>query len=292
MSDLRVPSSQRIGWIVTVAIIVAIGIFNLYQSIIGWTLSDAAAYWDAGLRLRAGEELYPPLESVEASDVYRYAPWFAFLAVPWTFLPIPVAGALWSVVLLAASAAAIWPMARDRHWLLVALFAPILVGISAVGNVHPLIIAALVLGVDRRSGPVWVGLAASLKIFPILFALVYLGRREWWRFVGAAALAALLWAPALAYDLGEYATDAGQAAMLSGIPLLYALAAGTGIGITLIWASTRMGWLAAATTVCLSLPRFFVTTQLPSWSLTDQCTGAGSKGRIQRAIKAPSHERR
>src|SRR5688500_18671761 len=117
MPHTRVPSSRRIGWIVTVAIIVAIGILNLYQSVIGWTLPDAAAYWEAGLRLRAGEELYPPLESVEASDVYRYAPWFAFLAVPWTFLPIPVAGALWSVMLLAASAAAIWPMARDRHWL-------------------------------------------------------------------------------------------------------------------------------------------------------------------------------
>src|SRR4029079_944327 len=111
--------------------------------------------------------------------IYRYAPWLAWLAVPWTYLPPPVAGALWSAVLLAASGLALVPLVRAGAWVLVAFFAPILVGISAVGNIQPLIVAALVWGVERRSGPVWVALAASLKVFPLLLALVYAGRRQW-----------------------------------------------------------------------------------------------------------------
>jgi len=248
----------RLPRLVATAVIIAIGIFNVYQAVIGWTLSDAGAYWDAAMRLRAGEELYPPLASVDASEVFRYAPWFALAAVPWTFLPQWLAGALWSLVLLAASALALWPLVRDRLWLLVALFGPILVGISAVGNAHPLLVAGLVWGVERRSGPLWVAAAASLKVFPVLFALVYAGRRQWWRFLAALLLTAALWAPALLFDLSSYAVDAGRAAALYQFPVVYFVVVGVAIGITLALAATRWGWLVAATTVAISLPRLFV----------------------------------
>ena len=191
------PPLGRLARLVAMAVVIGIGIFNLYQAVIGWSLSDASAYWQAGMRLREGQDLYPALASVDASDVYRYAPWFAWLAIPWTYLPVQVAGALWSLVLLGASALALYPLARARGWLLVALFGPILVGISAVGNAHPLIIAALVWGVERRGGPLAIAAAASLKIFPLLFALVFAGRRQWGRFAAAIGLTALLWAPAL-----------------------------------------------------------------------------------------------
>ena len=248
----------RLPRLAATAVIIAIGIFNLYQAVIGWTLSDAGAYWEAAIRLRAGEELYPPLASVDASEVYRYAPWFAVAAVPWTFLPQWLAGALWSVVLLGASALALWPLVRARLWLLVALFGPILVGISAVGNAHPLVVAGLVLGVERRSGPLWVAAAGSLKIFPLLFALVYIGRRQWWRLLAAVVLTAVLWAPALLFDLSEYAVQAGQAAALYQFPVAYFLVVGLAISVTLALSATRWGWGAAATTVVLSLPRLFV----------------------------------
>ena len=240
------------------AVIIAIGLFNLYQAVIGWSLSDASAYWQAGMRLREGQDLYPALASVDASDVYRYAPWFAWLAVPWTFLPMQVAGALWSAVLLAASVVALYPLARARAWLLVALFGPILVGISAVGNAHPLIVAALVWGVERRAGPLAVAAAASLKIFPLIFALVYAGRRQWGRFAAAVALTALLWAPALLYDLSNYAVEAGQAASLYAVPVLYFIVGGLAVGATLAFARSRVGWLSAATALVLVLPRLFV----------------------------------
>jgi hypothetical protein len=249
---------ERLARTVALAVIIAIGLFNLYHAAVGWTLSDAEAYWNAGMRLRTGAELYPALASVDASDVYRYAPWFAWLAVPFTFLPVQLAGAIWSVILLAGSFLALAPLARARAWILVALFAPILVGISAVGNVHPLLIAGLMWGVERRSGPGWVAVAASLKIFPLLLALVYAGRREWLRFGLSVLLSALLWAPALLYDLGSYAVEPGHAASLFSIPPVYFALVGLGIGMTLALATTRWRWLAGATTVVLSLPRLFV----------------------------------
>jgi len=147
----------RLARTVALAVIIGIGIFNLLQAATHWTLSDAAAYWNAALRLREGAPLYPVVANVDASEVYRYAPWFAWLAVPFTWLPLQVAGALWSALLLAGSGLALVPLARARAWVAVAFFAPILVGISAVGNVHPLLIASLVWTVERRSGPFWIG---------------------------------------------------------------------------------------------------------------------------------------
>jgi len=253
-------SAQRLARTVALAVIIGIGLFNLYAAATHWTLSDAGAYWQAGLRIRDGEPLYPVLTNVDASEVYRYAPWFAWAAVPFTFLPQQLAGALWSVILLVASAVALVPLVRARAWLLLVFFAPILVGISAVGNVQPLLVAPLVWGVERRAGPLAIGAAASLKIFPILFALVYLGRGQWWRAAAAVAVAAVLWAPALLYDLRGYATDAGQAASLIGVPVLWALVVGVGAGMTLRLSrsGSRWRWLAAATTVVISLPRLFV----------------------------------
>lgn len=256
------PKSQltriRLARTVALAVVIGIGIFNLYQAAANWTLSDASAYWNAALRIRAGLPLYPMVTGVDASEVYRYAPWFAWATVPMTWLPGQVAGALWSAVLLAASAVALVPLIRARAWPLVTLFGPILVGISAVGNVQAIVIAALVWGVERRSGPLWIGLAASLKIFPILFAVVYLGRREWTRAAIAAGIAVLLWAPAFLYDLRGYVTDAGQAASLFAVPAAWAFALGAGAFLTLRLARTRFGWLAAAVNVVVSLPRLFV----------------------------------
>ncbi|HEX6139816.1 MAG TPA: hypothetical protein VF013_05035 [Candidatus Limnocylindria bacterium] len=272
------------------ALVIGIGIFNLYQAVMGWTLSDAGAYWDAAVRLREGQPLYPPLSSVDASDVYRYAPWFAWLAVPWTYLPQWLAGVLWSAVLLGASALSLWPVVQRRAWLLVALFAPILVGISAVGNAQPLIVAALMLGLERKSGPVWVALAASLKLFPILFALVWLGRLELGKVGLALALTALLWLPApLLYDLGAYPTDPGQAGSLFGVLPVWFLVVGLMIGGTLALSRSRFSWLAAGTTVAVSLPRIFVydVTFLMPGALPNEPSRAPSRStrRLARSIE-------
>jgi hypothetical protein len=253
------PTSVRLARTVALAVIIGIGIFNLWIAITNWTLSDAGAYWQAGMRLREGEPLYPQLASAEGSEIYRYAPWFAWLTVPWTFLPQWLAGVLWSAVLLSASALALVPLVRLRAWIVLAFFAPILVGISAVGNVQPLLVMVLVLGLERRTGPVWIALAASLKIFPILFALVYAGRRQWVACGASVLLTGLLWLPAVVwYDLGSYPIAAGQAAGLVAFPIAYFVVTGLAMGATFALAPSRFGWLAGATTVVLALPRLFV----------------------------------
>lgn len=248
----------RLSRIVALAIVIGIGIGHVYWSIADWHMRDAGAYWEAAMRLRAGEPLYPAITNVEASEVYRYAPWFAWLTVPFTLLPVQVAGAMWSAVLVAASGAAVLPLVRERAWLTVAFFWPILIAISAGGNVHALLIAMLMIGLPRRSGPMWLAVAASLKAFPLLYVLVYVGRREWAKVAMTALLTAVLTSPMLLYDLTHYPATPGFAGLLISNPVIYAVAIAIAAIAALRWAATRWGWLAASVTVALALPRFFL----------------------------------
>jgi hypothetical protein len=251
------PAIIRLARIVAVAVIIGVGISELWFAVTGWTQSDATAYWHAAQRLRASQPLYPVVSDVEASDVYRYAPWFAWLAVPFTFLPVQIAAAIWSAILVAASVLAVVPLARQNAWLQVAFFFPILIGISAYGNVQALMIASLAWFVGRRSGPLWVGIAASLKIFPILFVLTYLGRREWLRAIAGLVVAALLWAPALFLDMRGYVTDVGQAGLF-GAAVAYYIVAGVCVVTAVVLARTRFAWVASAIAVILVASRFFI----------------------------------
>ena len=257
-SSRRRPRWERLARIVALAVIIGIGFNHVWWSVVDWHLDDMNAYWDAGVRLREGGALFPPVSDVLASEVYRYSPWFAWLWAPITLLPRPIVDVLWSVVLLAASVAAVLPLARRGAWIAVAFFLPILIGISAGGNVHALLVAALVWTVERRSGPVWIGVAASLKLFPILFALTYLGRRQWWRAAATLVVAAVLLAPFALYDLTNYVTTAGGAALLWDWPVVYAVAVGAAIIASLALARSRHAWLASAAAVVLALPRSFL----------------------------------
>ena len=160
-------------------------------------------------------------------------------------------------MLLVGSVLAVVPLARRGAWVPVAFFFPILVGISAYGNVQALLIASLVWTIERPSGPIWVGVAASLKIFPILFAVTYLVRGQWVRAGIAVAVAALLWAPAFFYDLGGYVTQSGQAGLF-GSTMVWSIVAAGALFVAAWLARTRYGWIAAATAVVLAAPRFFI----------------------------------
>lgn len=257
--DQRLPRRViRLARIVVLAVIIGIGINHIYWSVIDWHLKDMNAYWDAALRLRHGQALFPAAIDIEASEVFRYSPWFAWLWVPLTYAPRLAVNIGWSAVLLGASAAAVTPLVQRRAWVAVAFFLPVLIAISAGGNAHALVIAALVLGVERRSGPLWIAVGASLKFFPFLFVLTYIGRREWWRAVASAILTAVLLVPFLLYDLSAYVTDAGGAALLWAWPIVYVVAMVGLVAASLWLARSRFGWLASATAVAISLPRFFL----------------------------------
>jgi hypothetical protein len=243
---------------VVVALVIALGFNNIWYAVTDWHLRDMNAYWDAAMRLGEGQELYPPVADLTASEVYRYSPWFAWLWVPLTWLPRGVVNVLWSALLVGVSFAAMVPLARRGAWLLVAFFLPILIGISAIGNAHALLIGGLVLGVERRTGPLWIALAASLKFFPVLFVLTYLGRRQWRLAAATIMLTAIFLSPFLVYDLSNYVTDPGEAASLFEWTWLYSIVVAGACAAALWLSRTEFGWLASATGVVLAIPRSFV----------------------------------
>jgi hypothetical protein len=186
---------RRIALAVCIGLGVGLGLFQLSQGF------DGDAYWNAALRLREGQQLYI---SGPANDptVYRYPPWFAWAWMPLTFLPYALVMSVWRVGLVLAALALIPPL--WRHWTGRAglcLFVPMLMAAGWQGNVQPAVVALTVYGT--------IGLAAGIKVFPLVGLLPNVLRREWQQVAVQLAIAAALWAPILLYDLSDYPTVRG-----------------------------------------------------------------------------------
>jgi hypothetical protein len=256
----------RMGWqrwaqFLALATCIGLGLAFIIANVRSWQLEDADAYWNAAQRLRHGAPLYIPVDpAADETTAYRYAPWLAWLWVPLTLLPKGLVQVGWSSVLIAACVVAIIPLLRQRTVAaicLTALLGGLLVRTASTGNVHALVIAALVYGVPRRSGPIWIGIAASLKIAPIAYALVYAGQREWGRATIALAVAAILFAPALLYDLSGYPTDPGESFSLLSLagPVPWAAVAAAAVLGAFALARTRFAWGASSVAVLSLIPR-------------------------------------
>ena len=219
---------------------------------------DMDAYWNAALRLRAGEELYRA-GSPDTTELYRYAPWFAYLWIPLTYLDQEMVRLAWSMLLLAGVVACTMPLLRLGVVGLVAavLFFPITLQGMAYGNVQPLIVAALMFGTRSRAGPLVVAAAASLKAVPILFVLVDLRRGEWRRALVTVGITALLVAPMLTHDLSGYSTAVGprQISLAQVWPGLWLAVALVSILATVVFGRSRYRWLAAGLAMVMALPR-------------------------------------
>jgi len=219
---------------------------------------DVAAYWNAAERLRAGEPLYAGGAS-NASDLYRYTPWFAYAWVPLTYLPRDAVTAGWLGLMVAAAIVSTLPLLRRgpaglAAW---AIFTPLQLGGAVFGNVQPLLVLMVVWGIERRSGPLWIAIGASLKAVPFLLALVYAGRGEWRRAALATALTALLVAPTFLFDLSAYSTAPGPNQIsLAGVSVfLYLPVALAAIAAASLLARTRYAWLAGSFAMVAALPR-------------------------------------
>ena len=100
------------------------------------------------------------------------------------------------------------------------------------GNVQPAVVALLYAGLERRWGPGVIGVAASLKLFPILFVAVYVARRQWVAAAAAVGLGGFLWLPALARDIRHYPVEVGGAFSLLAIsPVVYMAAIAVTVGL-------------------------------------------------------------
>ena len=248
------------------AMAVALGwlAYTLASWFLAWNPADAEAYYGAAQRLLAGLPLYPPTNP-EAHEVYRYAPWFAVLWIPLTLFPEPAVAHAWSLLMLAASALAAWPLLRrgtPASITLGALLLAFLAETAMFGNAHPLVVALLVWTIRHPTAPLWVGVAASLKVVPILFVLPWAGRGEWWKVAIAIGSAALLAAPILLFDLTDYVTSPGTGllSLYAVSPVLWLVVAASSAAVALVLAlrGSPWAWLAAAVLMFLGPPR--VTT--------------------------------
>lgn len=255
-----------------------------------WGFEDVRAYWDAALRLRNGLPLYGGTDDPNSYAVFRYAPWFAWLWVPLTYLPRQVAELLWGGLLGASSIAVLVALVRLRTAAAVALailLLPMFFALTQVGNVQPLLVAMLAFGISRRGGPLWIALAASIKATPIIYALIYVARRQWTRLAIALAATAILVAPLLFADISNYQTDPGASFSLYYYfgPLAWALAAGASVLVAawLAWRRSDWVWVATSVAVALCAPRAHPTyATFLAVGLLD-----GARDRIERRTLGP-----
>jgi hypothetical protein len=285
----------------SVALAVGWFAYTLVSWFFVWDPADAGAYYDAAVRLAHGQALYPPIDP-DAHGVFRYAPWFAVLWLPLTILPRDVAIHAWSLAMVACAAVAVWPVLRRKSWatlLLAALLGQTLLETAIYGNVQPAVVAVLVWTAQRRSFPFWVGVATSIKLVPIGFALVWLGRREPRPAAVAMATAALLFSPMLLMDLSNYVLNPGSgvASMYSVSPAIWFVTA-VGSGVATIWLALRRSewaWLAAAMLMFVAPPRVatsYLAFVLVAVELQDQQSAKSSRrGDAEIAISRPEEPR-
>lgn len=231
-----------------------------------WNFGDINAYWLAAERLRHGEPLYVGSLNPDSYQVFRYAPWFAWLWVPLTFLPRTLVDWGWAVVVGLASLWILAGLVRLRSAAAIGLaliLTPWLVSLVQVGNIQPLVVAALAYGMSRRSGPLWVGASTALKVVPGLFAVVYVARRQWRRVTFSVVWSAIFAAPFLLYDMSGYQTDPGRSVSLYYYvsPLAWVVGAVLSglVALVLAWRRSPYVWVAAAVAVMLAGPRTHVT---------------------------------
>jgi hypothetical protein len=195
-----------------------------------WEFDDVHAYLGAAERLLAGKPLY--VLTPDLSDTYFYAPWFAFVWVPFVTLPRLAVEVAWAAVLVAATIAALLPFRRSCAGVALALLlGALLYRTAGWGNVQPLLVAALIYLLPTRAGPWIVGVGASLKPWPILAVAIYAWRRQWSAVAISLGVAALLWLPILLFDWTAYpsgvrAPNIYDATFLLAVPALIGAARG------------------------------------------------------------------
>jgi hypothetical protein len=261
---MRALRPVRLARTVVLAFIVAITVLNVVWAIGDWHLHDMSVYWTAGEQWRQTGNPYTAIPSANADSVYRYAPWFAAIWVPLTMLPRLVVNIGWSAILIVTAFIAVWPLLRTAGRSAIPLgllMWGILFGMAAIGNAHGLMVAWLVFGAERRSGPLWIALAASLKVVPILYVLIYIGRRQWDRAAATVALTALLVAPMLLFERPPLASEFGVSNSLYSIaPWLWLAALPIALATAVIFAVrwNLVAWPAIGAISNLVLPRLFI----------------------------------
>lgn len=272
----------RLARLVGIAIASGLGIAMIWANATSWGLEDWRTYLVAAQRVADGGPVYD--WSAGPEFVYRYAPWFAYALLPFLSIPSAAADALWSTLVVAGVIGSIAPLLLQRSLVTTAtalLMAGLLVRVASTGNVHPLLMAGLVLGLHTRAGPVVVALAASLKAVPILFAAVYVAERRWLALAMTLVLTAILAAPML--WLGYEPAPGPSESLFDVSPLAWGITASIAVAAVAVLAirGSRHTTLAAGTAAFLALPRSFL------YDLSMLLPAAGPSRRSDQAERNP-----
>lgn len=251
--------AARLAVTLLAATMLALGVATVAGN---WHLTDLKAYMAAAELLASGGNPFEvAIWERGLPYYYHYSPWFAALFVPVAALPTIIVNVGWSLVLGAAAGASLVPLVRRHGWAatpLVLLMAFLFLNLVAEGNVQPLLVAGLVWSLERRTGPFVIGIAASLKLVPILLALVYVGRGEWRRALLAGAVAAALLAPSLLFEISPTSLETGGTGLFTTAPVLWGIGVAATLVATLLLARSRFAWLAGSSATIVALPRLLV----------------------------------
>ncbi len=110
------------------------------------------------------------------------------------------------------------------------------------------------------------GLAASLKVFPLVLLAGYVAERRWIAAVLATIITAVLWLTVLAFDLPLYLRMGQPTFYVGGIslfavsPILWlpVALASTAVVLALAVRGSRWTWLAAGAAIPLAVPRVWL----------------------------------
>lgn len=235
---------------------------------LAWTAQTLASGWEAvdlHIYLGAARNLVelgnPYLPSSATTDLlhFHYAPWFAVATVPLLALPLPLVEALWTGAMgisALAALAVLRPFGVTAVPLAV-LMGVLLLGQVLAGNIQPLMVAMLIWRLDRRDGPLWVAVFASLKVIPIVFVAYYLGRRRWRDAALSVAITVVLGAPILLFEIPGGNLWPGATGLYAISPVLWAASAMIAGLLAIRLAGRRHGRLAAAVAAIAALPRLY-----------------------------------
>ena len=173
---------------------------------------------------------------------------------------------IWEVVVIASFVVTVWwiGLRRLETWLALGILALPIGLCVAIGQ------AQVPLTLLTAIGAPWsIALAANIKLFPVMIALWWIGRREWRKLgVFAATLAGLallqlVLAPQATLDYLTAITlkQVGAIRNFSPYavsPLLWGVLVLTGVGVVLRLAPTRWGWPAAVILSVVATPRLLV----------------------------------
>jgi hypothetical protein len=244
----------------------AAGLAIAWMHVTSDPLADAHAYYEAAARLNAGGPLYPAGVDPSSNHIYLYPPLFAIALRPLALLPYEWFALVWEGVVILAFVLLLRRLGLRKRstWIAVGLLGIPIGWALSIAQAHVPMTLLMAIG-----QPWSIALAANLKLFPVLIALYWLGRREF-----ESLLAFLVWSVlfiaiqvvvdgpnSFAFFRNVGFEQLGEVRNISPFiasPIAWLGLLLVGCVAILVAARSRWGWAVAVTVATLAPPRLLV----------------------------------